>query len=78
MVVTAPPPPVVTAPPPPQVRRLPNGEPELALDASVVEMRAASKIQLQDLSRRRGEGRSKPLGRITSRGLVPFSTKQGS
>ncbi len=59
--------PVVTTPPPPQVRRLSNGEPELALNASVVEMRAASKIQLQDLSRRRGEGRQQHLGRFAGR-----------
>ena len=59
--------PVVTASLPPPVRRLSNGEPELALDASVVEMRAASKIQLQDLSRRRGEGRQQHLGRFAGR-----------
>jgi hypothetical protein len=56
-VVTAPPAPVVTTPAPPAVRYLPTGEPELPLSASVGEMRAASKEQLQDLSRRRGEGR---------------------
>jgi hypothetical protein len=48
---------VTTPPPPPAVRLLSNGEPELPLNASVAEMRAASKTQLQDLSRRRGEGR---------------------
>jgi len=57
LVITPPPQPVVTTPPPPAVRFLPNGEQELSLGASVAEMRAASKTQLQVLSRRRGEGR---------------------
>jgi hypothetical protein len=41
-------------PPPPQpVRRLPNGEPELPLDANQFQMRRASVEQLRDLDARR-------------------------
>ncbi len=58
-----------TPPPPPAepVRLLDNGQPELPLNASFAQMRAASKDQLQDLSRRRGEGRQPHLGRLTAR-----------
>jgi len=46
---------VVTPPPPPPqpVRLLPNGEPELPLDASQFQMRRASVDQLRDLDARR-------------------------
>jgi hypothetical protein len=62
--------PATPAPAPPSaesVRLLPNGEPELQLNASVAEMRAGSKTQLQDLSRRRGEGRQSRLGTFSSK-----------
>jgi len=48
--------PKVAAPPPPPpqpVRRLPNGEPELPLDANQFQMRRASVEQLRDLDARR-------------------------
>jgi hypothetical protein len=51
-VAPAPPP-----PPPPPVRHLDNGEPELPLEATEKEMRAASVTQLKDLSKRRNEGK---------------------
>jgi hypothetical protein len=41
---------------------LPNGEPQLSIDASPAEMNRASVAQLRDLSKRRGEGQSRPLG----------------
>jgi hypothetical protein len=44
-------------PTPAPVRLLDTGEPELPLDAGESQMRAASKTQLQDLSKRRGEGK---------------------
>ena len=44
-------------PPQPPVRLLHTGEPELPLDAGEAQMRAASVVQLKDLSKRRGEGR---------------------
>jgi hypothetical protein len=47
-------------PPPQPVRRLPNGEPELPLDASQFQMRRASVDQLRDLDARRRA--SKPHG----------------
>jgi len=43
---------------PAPVRYLENGEPELPLDAGESQMRAASVVQLRDLSKRRGEGRN--------------------
>jgi hypothetical protein len=57
-----------TPPPPPRlVRRLPNGELKLPVNATEGQMRAASVEQLKDLLKRRGEGRSKPLGQIASK-----------
>ena len=49
----------VTAPPA-AVELLPNGEQQLPLDADAYQMRKASTEQLRDLSRRRGEGQSRP------------------
>jgi len=46
----------------PPVILLSNGELQLPLNVSESEMRRASKQQLQDLSKRRGEGKSRPLG----------------
>jgi hypothetical protein len=59
--------PISLRPPAEPVRLLPNGQPELPLNASEAKMRAASKEQLQDLSRRRGEGRQPHLGSFSSR-----------
>ena len=53
--------PALAPAPEPAVRMIPgkNGpEPELRIDASESEMRAASVEQLRDLSKRRGEGKS--------------------
>lgn len=44
----------------PKVELLPNGEPQLPLDASADQMRGASLTQLRDLSHRRGEGQQRP------------------
>jgi hypothetical protein len=54
-------------PPTKPVRLLDNGQPELPLNATDSQMYSASKEQLQDLSRRRGEGRQPHLGRLTAR-----------
>jgi len=49
-----------TPPSVPDVRRLPNGEAELPIDASEVAMRKASVPQLKDLAARRREGKQRP------------------
>ena len=46
---------------------LPSGEPQLSTDASDSEMKRASVVQLSDLSARRGEGRSRPVGGFGSK-----------
>jgi hypothetical protein len=46
---------------------LPNGEKQLPTDASDWEMKRASVAQLRDLSARRGEGRSRPVGGFGSK-----------
>jgi len=51
----------------PSVGKLPSGEPQLPLNASEYEMRHASKEQLQDLSARKGEGRSRSTGSFGSK-----------
>jgi hypothetical protein len=54
-------------PPAEPVRLLDNGQPELPLNATDSQMYSASKEQLRDLSKRRGEGRQPHLGRLTGR-----------
>ena len=51
----------------PTVGTLPNGEPQLPLNATPYEMKRASKAQLLDLSQRRGEGRTRPVGSFGGR-----------
>jgi hypothetical protein len=58
---------VPSLPPAEPVRLLDNGQPELPLDAGESQMYSASKEQLRDLSKRRGEGRQPHLGRLTGR-----------
>lgn len=55
-IIQSAPAPAPAAPPPP-IRTLPSGEPELPLDASESQMRAASVEQLRDLDARRRGGR---------------------
>lgn len=49
------------------VGTLQNGEKQLPLDASDSDMKRASVAQLRDLSKRRGEGQSRPTGAFGSR-----------
>jgi hypothetical protein len=53
--------------PPLPVNLLPNGEPELPLNADAFTMKNASVTQLRDLSKRRGEGRARPTGSFAGR-----------
>ncbi len=62
--------------PEPVVRTLASGEPELPLDAGELMMHRASKAQLQDLSRRLGEGASHQKAAFAFQPMPPEITRK--